>query len=57
MTLLESPQTFVKVFLPRRYGSLLSEDDLHSINVKLVSLSLIYLGTNPASNSYILEIA
>jgi len=52
----ESPQIFVTVFLPRRYGSLFSDDDLRSINDKKNSLSLKYLGTHTASNSYILEI-
>jgi len=42
----ESPQTFVKVFLPRRYGNLFSDDNLCSINEKTISLSLKYLGTN-----------
>jgi len=56
LTLQESAQTFVKVIVPRRYGSLFTDNDLCSINEKSVSLSLKYLGTNPASNSYILEI-
>ena len=51
----ESPQTFLKVFLPRRYGVLFS-DELRHINEKTISLSLKYLGTNTATNSYILEI-
>jgi len=35
LTLLsQSPQTFLKVFLPRRYGTLLNDDDLCSINEK-----------------------
>jgi len=52
----ESPHTFVKVFLPRRYGSIFSDDDLRSINDKTISLSLKYLGIHTASNSYILEL-
>jgi len=51
----ESPHTFVKVFLPRRYRSIFS-DDLRSINDKTVSLRLKYLGIHTASNSYILEL-
>ena len=51
----ESPQTFLKVFLPGRYGVLFS-DELQRINEKTVSLSLKYLGTNTTTNSYILEI-
>jgi len=56
LNLQESPQTFVKVFVPRRYGFLFTDNDLRSNNKKSVSLSLKYLGTNPASNSYFLEI-
>jgi len=56
LTLLsQSPQTFLKVFLPRRYGTLLNDADLCSIN-KTISLSLKYLGTNTATNSYMLEL-
>ena len=56
LTLQESPQIFVKVFLPRHYGALFTDNDLHSINEKAVSLALKYLGKCPTSNSYILEI-
>jgi len=52
----ESPQTFLKVFLPRRYGVLFSDEELRHINEKALSQSLKYLGTNTATNSYILEI-
>ena len=52
----ESPQTFVKVFLPRRYGVLFSDEDLRHINDRTVSLRLKYLGTHAYTNSYILEI-
>jgi len=52
----ESPQTFLKVFLPRRYGVLFSDEELRRINEKTLSLSLKYLGTNTTTNSYILEI-
>ena len=46
----------MKVFLPRRYGILFSDEDLRSIHDKTVSLNLKYLGTNPTTNSYILEL-
>jgi len=52
----ESPQTFLKVFSPRRYGVLFSDEELRHINEKTPSLSLKYLGTNTTTNSYILEI-
>jgi len=38
LTLKESSQVYVKVFLPRRYGALFSEDDLKSINEKTIAL-------------------
>jgi len=56
LTLKESSQVYLKMFLPRRYGALFSEDDLKSINEKTVSLALRYHGTCSTSNSYILEI-
>ena len=52
----ESPQTFLKVFLPRRYGVLFSDEEMQRINEKTLSLSLKYLGTHASTNSYILEI-
>jgi len=52
----ESPQTFLKVFLPRRYGVLFSDEELRHINEKTLSLSLKFLGTNTTTNSYILEL-
>jgi hypothetical protein len=56
LTLKESSQVYVKLFLPRPYGALFSEDDLKSINDETVSLALRYRGTCSTSNSYILEI-
>ena len=53
---LQEPETFLKMFLLRRYGTVFSDEDLRSINDKTVSLNLKYLGTNPATNSYILEL-
>jgi len=50
-TLQESPQIFVKVFLPRHYGALFTDNDLQSINEKSDSLALKYLGNCPTSNS------
>jgi hypothetical protein len=56
LTLPESPQTFVTVFLPKRYSAHFTESDIRSINEKFVSLALKYLGNSPQSNSFILEI-
>ena len=49
------PQTFLKVFLPGRYGVLFSDEELRRINEKTLSLRLKYLG-NITTNSYILEL-
>jgi hypothetical protein len=54
LTLKESTQTFVKVFLPKRYGDLFTDDDIKSINEKSVIHALKYRGT--ISNSFVLEI-
>jgi hypothetical protein len=56
LMILQDPETFLKVFLLRRYGTLFSDEDLRSINDKTVSLNLKYLGTITATNSYILEL-
>jgi len=52
----ESPQTFLKVFLRRRYGVLFSDEELRRINEKTLSLSLKYLGINTTTNSYMLNL-
>jgi len=46
----------LKVFLPRSYGVLFSDEELRRINEKTLSLSLKYLGINTTTNSYILEL-
>jgi hypothetical protein len=56
LTLRESPVSFVKLFLPKRYGVQFSEANITSINERSVSLSIKYMGTCPDSNSYILEL-
>jgi hypothetical protein len=54
LTLKESTQTFVKVFLPKRYGDLFTDDDIKSVNEKSVIYALKYRGT--ISNSFVFEI-
>jgi hypothetical protein len=54
LTLQESQQTFVKVFLPKRYGDLFTETDIKSINQRSVIHTLRYRGT--ITNSFILKI-
>jgi hypothetical protein len=56
LTLQEFQQAFMKVFLPKRYGELLTEDDIKFVNERTVILALRYSGTCHISNSYILDI-
>jgi hypothetical protein len=54
LTLRESPASFVKIFLPKRYGVQFSEDNISSINERSFTLSNI----RPLAliRSYILEL-
>jgi hypothetical protein len=56
LTLRELPASFVKIYLPKRYGVQFSVENISSINERSVSLSIKYKGTCPDSNSYILEL-
>jgi len=55
MTIFTTPQSVAKVFLPKRYISLVSDADISSINDGELALSLVYKGTCPRTGSYILE--
>jgi len=56
VAIMDSKSSSVKVFLPRRYGDLVSDEDLEAINTQRVALFLVYKGTCARSNSYILEL-
>jgi len=56
LILRDSPFGIVKVFLPKHYCSVFSDDDLDSINSGKVSLNLIYKGACVKTKSYILAI-
>ena len=51
LAILDSRTTSVKVFLPRRYGDVVSDEDLEAINSKREPLYLIYKGTCRRSSS------
>jgi len=53
---MDSPSSSVKVFLLRRYGDVVSDEDLEAINTQRVALLLMYKGTRSRYNSYILEL-
>ena len=56
LAILDSPTTSLKIFLQKWYGDVVSEEDLQIINSKRMDLYLIYKGTCPTSNSYIIEL-
>jgi hypothetical protein len=56
VTLVTSPTSTARVFLPRRYCGLFGNDDVEAIQKKSVRLQLIYLGTDPVSKSFDLAI-
>ena len=53
---MDSPTSYVKVFLLRPFGDVVSDEDLEAINTQRVALLLAYKGTCARSNSYILEL-
>jgi hypothetical protein len=55
LTILESEDLCLKMFLPRRY-SLCSEKDIKEVNEQTVHYRLIYKGLSSTSRSYILQI-
>jgi len=56
LAIIENSNNSVKVFLPSRYGEVVSDVDIEDINSHRVLLYLIYKGTCSKSNSYVLEI-
>ena len=56
LTVEDSPEQLVKVFLPNRYSVLFTNDDIECINSKCVELHLIYMGICQNTKSHKLEI-
>jgi hypothetical protein len=56
LNLKDEQYKIVKVFLPKRYSSVFSDEDIEFINLLKISLLLIYKGTCAQSKSYILAI-
>jgi hypothetical protein len=56
LTILIDPPHLAKVFMPKRYGDLFTEDNIHDIQKGKINLQLIYLGTCPVSKSFMLSI-
>jgi hypothetical protein len=56
MTLLMTSASTAKIFLPKRYAGLFSNDDIEAIQNNTVKLQIIYLGTCPRTKSFDLVI-
>ena len=56
VAIMDSPSSSVKGFPPRRYGDVVSDEDLEAINTQRVALLLLYKGKCPRSNSYFVEL-
>jgi hypothetical protein len=54
MILRDSPFTTIKVFLPRRYGAIIENEDLNYINFRRVFRNLIFKGKCEKTNSKIM---
>jgi hypothetical protein len=52
MTLKMTATSSAKIFLPKRYSGLFSDDDIEAIQNNTVKLQIIYLGTDPKTKSY-----
>jgi hypothetical protein len=52
----ENPSKIVKLYLPKQYSSVVSDDNIEHINSQKVSLNSIYKGTCERTLSFILAI-
>jgi len=56
LTLKNSDVSLLKICLPKRYASVVTDEDLHDINSGAVALDLISMGRSEASNSVVLDV-
>jgi hypothetical protein len=56
LSLRDGEQTLVKVFLPRRFCGVFTDENLEAINRRTLSLHLIYKGKNAQSEMHLLAI-
>jgi hypothetical protein len=52
----DSEYNIVKVFMPKRYGSIFTDDDMNSMNSQKAALRLIYKVLCEKTKSYILAV-
>jgi hypothetical protein len=56
LNIMDTPFHTVKVFMPKRYGSVFSDSDIENINTEKVSLHLVYKGICDKNTLHILTI-
>jgi len=56
LSIRDSDEKIVQIFLPKRYSYVVSDDDMEKINSEAVYLNLVYKGICDASKSYLLAI-
>ena len=53
----DASPALLKVFLPKRYAAIITDEDISSINGELMHWNLISKGVCPRTNIYVLAIA
>ena len=56
LSLRNSDEKLVLIFLPKRYANVVSDEDMEKINSRSVSLNLVYKGICELTRSYLLAI-
>jgi len=56
LSIRDSETCIVQVFLPKRYSTAITDDDMVRINSKAISFNLVYKGMCETYKSYLLAI-
>jgi len=56
LSIRDTDEQLVQIFLPRRYASVVSDEDMAKINSRSIYLNLVYKGMCEKNKSYLLAI-
>jgi len=56
LSIRDTDEQLVQIFLPRRYASVVSDEDIAKINFRSIYLNLVYKGMCEKTKSYLLAI-
>jgi hypothetical protein len=56
LTLFEEDDRVISVFLPKRYGDAMEDNDIHDINTRRLQFYLIYRGNSSVSSALLVNI-